>query len=625
MKNLSKIIAAAGLLMLAFAIIFSCSTPNTAEGKRFTPGKYPVTISGHGGDIEFEVEMSETGITAITVISESETDGLGKPALEKMASKIIAEQSLDVDAVTGASDSSDAVKEAVMIALEKAGGSAADLRPSARENSLQNEEITADVVVVGGGASGTAAALAAAEKGANVVVLEKASTPGGAGRFFAEGLLAFESSQQKDLGIKYTVEQAFKFLAEYTHLKNNGDLTRTILAESASTIDWMAKYGAETKLIPNTQKAHVNDPATYHKYVDKHQAYDTMYSKFENMGGKLYTDAAGKKLIIENGKVTGIIAEKADGSELTVRAESVILATGGFGGNDEMIRKYMNVTDYATLAYANNVGDGFNMAVEAGADEFNPGIAVHSALIPVKDPKIWQGTAGQLHNLPLMWINREGKRFVDESAVYDFALWGNAVVTQGGVYYTVVDETTMKLLSTEGSPLTNSFERTYLVGANVDTNLASGVVAPLENLYESMEATIQAGGAFKADTLEELAAAIDVDPENLKASAASYTEAVRTGNDTKFFKDEEYLKYGVSEGPFYAIKAAALVENSIGGVRVNSDLEVLTDEMKAIPGLFAVGCDAGSLYGDSYPVYEGLCLSFAFNSGRLAGYKAAEQ
>jgi fumarate reductase flavoprotein subunit len=222
-----------------------------------------------------------------------------------------------------------------------------------------------------------------------------------------------------------------------------------------------------------------------------------------------------------------------------------------------------------------------------------------------------------------MWVNREGKRFTDEGIVYDFALWGNAAVAQGGEYFVVVDDATMKELSEKGSDLTNSFEKTYLVGAGVDTAAATGKVAPMKDLYDSMNKTIEAGVAFKGDTIENLANKMGVEVENLKNAATSYTSAVREGKDSTFLKNAEYLKYGVSQGPFYAVKASALVEDSIGGIRVNSSLQVMKEDFKPIEGLYAAGCDAGGLYGDSYPVYEGLTLSFAFNSGRLAGYSAA--
>jgi fumarate reductase flavoprotein subunit len=376
----------------------------------------------------------------------------------------------------------------------------------------------------------------------------------------------------------------------------------------------------------NTQKLHTEIPMTYHKYVDKNKAFDNMYAKLKEMGGTLYTNTAGRELIQDkDGNVVGIIAEKADGGKLIINAKKVILATGGYAGSTDMLKKYMNVSNYTTMAYANNTGDGLTMAQAIGADEFNiNAVAVHSALIPSKDPKIWQGTAGQLLNMPLMWVNREGKRFVDEGVVYDFALWGNAAVAQGGEYFVVVDDATMKELSEKGTDLTNSFEKTFLVGAGVDTSLATGKVAPMKDLYESMDNTIKAGVAYKGDSIEDLAKQMDVDAVNLKNAIETYSQAVKAGTDSKFLKNAENMKFGVSQGPFYAVKAAALVEDSIGGIRVNSSLQVMTENFKPIQGLYAVGCDAGGLYGDSYPDFEGLTLSFAFNSGRLAGYAAAD-
>lgn len=627
MKKLFKKFSTAGIVFLIIAMMLTGCGTNSSSTAKYKPGKYSETVKGHNGDIKVDVTFTEDKIEKIEVVSESETDGLGKPALKKMADQILAAQSLNIDSVSGATEASNAIIEAVVLAVDQAGGDSKALKAKQKEAAnVKTEEITTDIVVVGGGASGTAAALAASEKGAKVVVLEKGDNPGGAGRYMAEGLLAVESSQQKKAGVKQTADEAFEILVNYTHYLNNGDLARTILKQSASTIDWMASYGAETKLMENTQKSHVNLPMTYHKYVNKNLAFENMYKKFKEMGGTLYTNTSGKELIQDkDGNITGVIAEKADGTKLTVKAKKVILATGGYAGSAEMIKKHMNVSNYTTMAYANNTGDGLTMAQAVGADEFNVNtVAVHSALIPSKDTKIWQGTAGQLLNLPLMWVNREGKRYVDEGVVYDFALWGNSAVAQGGEYFVVLDDATMKELSEKGSSLTNSFEKTYMVGAGADSTKSSNKVAPLKDLYDSIKNTIAAGVAYQGNTIEELAKNMGVDPQNLKDTAVAYTNAVKSGKDDMFLKKAEYLKYGVSKGPFYAVKAAALVEDSIGGIRVNSSLQVLKDDFKPVNNLYAVGCDAGGLYGDSYPTFEGLTLSFAFNSGRLAGYKAAE-
>lgn len=620
--HFGKLTKIASIFLIIAMILSGCSS----AAQTYKPGKYSVTVNGHNGDIKVDVTFTKDKIEKIQVVQDSETEGLGKPALAKIADEIIAAQNLNVDAVSGASEASNAMIEAVALAVDKAGGNSKTLKSAKKETAKgKDEEVTTDIVVVGGGASGTSAALAASEKGAKVIVLEKSENPGGAGRYLAEGLLAFESNQQKKAGVKETVDEAFNYLMEYTHYKSNGDLTKKILEQSGSTIDWLAKYGAETKLMDNTQKLHENVAMTYHKYVNKNQAFENMYKKFKEMGGTLYTNTPAKELIKDkDGAITGVTAQKSDGSKLTVHAKKVILATGGYAGSAEMIKKYMNVTNYATMAYASNTGDGIKMAQAVGAGDFNiNAVAVHSALIPSKDSKIWQGTAGQLLNLPLMWVNREGKRFVDEGVVYDFALWGNAAVAQGGEYFVVVDDATMKELSEKGSDLTNSFEKTYLVGAGVDTSKATGKVAPMKDLYDSMTKTIEANVAYKGNTIEELAKNMGVDANNLKGAAEAYTSSVKSCKDNEFLKKADYLKYGVSKGPFYAVKAAALVEDSIGGIRVNSSLQIMTPNFKPISGLYAAGCDAGGLYGDSYPTYEGLTLSFAFNSGRLAGYAAA--
>ncbi|MFD1175170.1 FAD-dependent oxidoreductase [Paenibacillus puldeungensis] len=629
-------IARPGIMFLVFTLVFlGCyfgNFQNSAVGAAskaspsYKAGTYTSTVKARNGDLKVKVTFTSNAITDITVVEESETEGLGKPALKKIADEILSAQHLNVDVVSGATSSSKSMLEAVAAAVKQAGGNVDALKKAKKATVVaKNEEMTTDVVVVGGGASGTAAALAAAEKGAKVVVLEKAATPGGAGRFLAEGLLAIQSDQQKKAGETYTVDQAFDYLTKYTHYLSNGELTRNILEQSASTIDWLAKYGTETKLMENTQKSHIGLPVTYHKYVDKNKAFDNMYAKLKEMGGTLLTNTAGKELIKDQaGNIIGVIAQKADGGKLTVHAKKVVLATGGYAGSDAMIKKYLNVSNYTTMAYANNTGDGLTMAQAVGADDFNiNAVAVHSALIPSKDPSVWQGSTGQLLNLPLMWVNREGKRFVDEGVVYDFALWGNAAVAQGGEYYVVLDDATMKQLSEQGSDLTNSFEKTYLVGAGVDTKTSTGKVAPMKDLYDSMDKTIKAGAAFKGNTIEELAKNMGVDAANLVGAAADYSKSVKSGKDSEFLKNPAYMKYSVEKGPFYAVQAAALVEDSIGGIRVNGSLQVMNGQFKPISGLYAVGCDAGGLYGDSYPTFEGLTLSFAFNSGRLGGYAAA--
>lgn len=620
--------ATRGGLAVLLAFVSLVFTPAFALGEplHYKAGTYTATANGKDGPVTVQVVFSADKIESVTVTKQSETTGLGDNAVKSMAAKIQKSQSLAVDVVTGATMSSQAVLDAVENCVVQAGADARDLKIAVAVAKAADTEVTCDVVVVGAGASGTAAALAAVERGAKVVLLEKGENLGGAGRYFAEGLLAVESAQQKAAGVKLTVDQAYRDLMEYTHYLSNGDLTRTILETSGSTIDWLAGWGITTKLIPNTQISHDANPQTYHKYVDKHAGYTKAYAAFQAKGGQIFTQTAGQDLVRDaQGNVTGIVAVHPDGSKLTVHAKKVILATGGYAGSADELAKHMNVTDYFTLAYANNVGDGIRMGLGIGANWQNiHTVAVHTTTIPSKDPKIWQGSAASLLGLPLMWVNREGKRFVGEDIVYDFALLGNVAVAQGGVFYTIVDQKTVQELTTAGSPLPGTMERTILVSIGVDSKLATGKTAPMKGLPASLDETIKAGYAWKADSLDALAQTIGVDPANLKAAVAQYNQAVATGKDSRFLKAAIDLKYPVVQGPFYAIKASPVVENSDGGLRVNSRLQVLNAQFKPVPNLFAVGTDTGGIVGDSYPTFEGLTLCYAINSGRLAGYAAAD-
>ena len=610
---------------LLAAVLASLSIGLAAQSA-YKPGSYSATRDGRNGPVSVTVTFGSGSIEKIVVDKETETPGLGGAAIANLVGKIQEGQTLAVDAVTGATISSEALLGAVEDCVKQAGGNVAALKAKAAVKRGADEETSCDVVVVGAGGGGTAAAMAAVDGGAVVVIIEKGEAPGGAAKNFAEGLLAVGSSQQKAAGITETVDDMYRMLMEYTHYRSNGDLTRAVLDLSGSTIDWMAKHGIPTKLIENTQKNHYQNPWTYHKYVDKRASFDAVYADMKSKGARLYLQAAGKELIVDaGGAVVGVVAEKKDGGRLVVRAKKVILATGGYAGSHDELMKHLNITDYSTLAYANNVGDGIRMARSAGAGTFNlDAVTLHTTAIPCKDPKIWQGPASTLLNLPLLWVNREGRRFVDEGIVYDFALEGNASAAQGGLHFVVVDDATMSELATKGSSLTNTMEKTFLVGFNVDTTKSTGVTPPVAGLYEAMDATIKAGCAFKGDSLAALAAAMGVDPDNLEVTVAAYNEAVRKGVDPRFLKKAEYLKYPVKKGPFYAVEASPVVENSDGGVRVNAQLQVLDSRLKVVKNLYAVGGDAGGIYGDSYPTFEGLTLCFAFNSGRIAGTDAAQ-
>ncbi|WP_196805851.1 FAD-dependent oxidoreductase [Musicola paradisiaca] len=522
--------------------------------------------------------------------------------------------------MTGATETSNAVKKAAEAALAQSGADVGRYKQQIAKVIGEAQEITTDVVVVGGGASGSAAALAAAERGVKVVVLEKAPSVGGAGKL-ASGLFAVGSSQEKAKKINFTSDDLFVRMMDYNHYLSNAALTRAVIDKSASTIDWLQKYGVDTYLSDkNPQQAQDEDPIRwqiYHHYKDTRAAFDNMYANLAKMGGTLMTRTTGQSLIKnENGDVTGVIATKADGGRLTVHARAVILATGGFGGNKKMLSDVMLTDNISLLAWANH-GEGVKMAWQAGAAQWNVQSALlHANKLVGVDAQQGSGFNDspliRLLKSPLLWVDVSGQRFADEGLVYDTAYWSNASYSVGGNYFIVVDTPTLKAYSQGQLPFDIS-------GAGAPNPTGAGDFVALS------EAGVKSGNVLKGNTLAELAKNAGMAPEKLSATIATYNQMVKNKKDTLYLKNARYLTFPVSTGPFYAFKAQEVSLSTLGGVRVNEQLQATDKNIKSIPGLYVVGNDAAGFYTTpAYPPYQGLANGYAFNTGRIAGENAAQ-
>jgi len=502
-------------------------------------------------------------------------------------------------------------------------------------------ELNADVVVVGSGAAGISAGLTALEGGLKVILIEKGKNYGGASLFGGLGLMAYESKHQKAAGETATVKQGFEELMTFTHHKSNGALTRAVLGLSASTIDWIEGYGIETRLVENAQESHHGRPRTYHEYVDKFAGFKAMFAHFEEKGGVFLTETAGQSLLMgEHGKITGIDAMRADGSRVKITAPVVVIASGGFGANKEELVGKLKIPERLLnyMGEKKSVGDGLHMAAAAGADMYNlDTFQLHFAVVApegeafdlnaiINKKSAWSSIFWAT-GLPLLWVSGAGKRFVNECVVYDHALWANTVYAVGGYYYYLLDSKTVQSLKTEGTDITDSFERTIKEAQNLQLaspQAITGDVAPLPDIEDEIRHAITRQIAWTAPTLAVLADKIGVDSTTLTATVDAYNQAVDGGDDPLFYKPRNALRYAVKQGPFYAVKVRSNMLGTLGGIRVNERLEAVNQDRKPIPGLYAAGYDAGGLYGDSYPVTEGLTLGFAFNSGRIAGYSARD-
>jgi fumarate reductase flavoprotein subunit len=465
-----------------------------------------------------------------------------------------------------------------------------------------------EVVVIGSGASGLAAALTAAEGGARVTVFEKQRSPGGTSNFF-QGIFAVESDMQRERYITYTRDEAFKNIMEYSHWIANPRLVRAIVNESAATIAWLQKQGVvfidATINMPDC-------PRTYHVPRGKGEAIiKVLTTKAKEKGVDIRLATPVKRVVKQGNRIRAIVAE-ADGEEIQVGSRAVIIASGGYANNKEWIKKYTGFELGVNLVPIGNVdkmGDGIRMAWELGAAEEGKSLLELYRAGPV-GPDFALGNQIEFAvTQPDLWVNARGERFCDETVAFFDSSVGNANARfKEGYTYSIFDDSIIRRMLEKG----------------IDKNVA--IDSPPGSKPTGIEREIKAalergsGEVFEADSIEGLAVKIGISPAVLKTTVAEYNACCEKKYDEHFAKDPKYL-WPIRGPRFYAVKAWTVFLGTMGGVKINEKTEVLDKKEAVIPGLYAVGLDAGGMYGDSYPIKSssGLASAFALNSGRIAG------
>ena len=484
--------------------------------------------------------------------------------------------------------------------------------------AFAEKTMSTDIAIIGGGLSGLAAGVQAIQGGAKVIVLEKQAKVGGTGNF-CEGFFAAESKVQKRIGINVTKDAAFKMIMEYSHWKANGALAKAFVDKSAETIEWMDKLGIKVEYVG---VGGFGGPLTWHviapgpNYPDKdpkdfHCArVINVFNKFIlDNGGQVLTQTPGTGLIKDGAKVVGLTAKDKDGEEIKISAKAVIVATGGFANNKEMVKKY--APDFPDIIPVGNIGkdgDGIRMSEAAGAalegmstlQQYRPGLpGYHPA-----DQMI--AAAVQ----PYFWVGPNAERYTDESNVEFWPSSGNSLARIGGVAYSIYDDATRK----------------FVVEQGIEMPLGEWVLqgTKLTKWEESFNKELdrKRGFVFKANTLEDLAKQIGLDPAALKASAERMNASAANRTDSEFNKNPKFLR-PLATPPFYATKLLPRHLGTLGGVRITARAEAVDAKGVKIPGLYAVGTDAGGLYGDTYDLLlGGSTAGFAANTGRIAAENA---
>ncbi len=493
------------------------------------------------------------------------------------------------------------------------------------------KNLKADLVVLGGGGAGLAAALAAAENGCkSIIVLEKAGSAAGS-TAMAHDIFGAESPVQKRQGVDARKDELFKIAMEWAHwTKINPRIVRAFIDKSGDTIAWLEKKGLSFELIqyfPNQV------PLVRHSVIGHgHALMKTLRDNCRDLGIQILTRTPANKILRDaKGRIAGVVAQSS-ADELSVKAGSVVIATGGYGNNKEMLKKYC--TNYHdTITYdgpPSNTGDGINMAMEIGAATAGLGtVNIHGPFLKrSSDSHAMKMDARNPDGSPIritlwflawepemLWVNKNGRRFIDEGYNLAFFAFGNAVALQPeGIAYTLFDNRILQTIEKEGLIRPGAASRANWLPVSAAT--------PLPGLEREVQKQAGKGDLKIANSWNEIADWMGADLAVLKASIDEYNAACDEKHDGLFAKDPRYL-LPLRIPPYYAVKGHIGLCDAYGGVKINEKMEVLDAEDHPIPGLYAAGSTAGCWESEAYCYrLTGHLVGFALNSGRIAGENA---
>lgn len=642
MFKITKRYMALFLVLSMVLSIVGCSkeaSPTSSDGVsgKFTPGVYTGEAKGISDILIVEVEVDEENILSVKITKHNETPGISDVAIERIPKEIVEYQSLSIDTISGATVSSDAILEAAKQALEKAGANIDELLKEVNKSASSGEVIekTTDVVIIGGGGAGLAAAVSALENNAKVVVLEKMPTLGGSTIMAGGQYNAVDSQRQQNFTMrpelieqieamtkeepvnemhKRLMSELAEQVKEYkatksTYIfdspqlhalqafsggdkKGNLELIEKFAYGAENSVSWLESLGVEISdeiatvtgaLWPRTHQ--FIKPLT----TGPIEAYiDFISSKGEDAEIMLETKVTD--IIMKDGRAVGVKGIQGNIEVIVNANKGVIIATGGFARNKELVAKYDELWgDLSNLNSTNSVsatGDGIIMAEAVNANLIG---MEYIQLLPVGHPE----TGGMSGNISInaanqIFVNNKGERFVAEDSRRD-------TLTKGLLEQ---PDQVMWIL--------HDAHEYYNEDVKNDFN-------------ESIGKLVESGIAVKGDTIEELAAQMNVDPTILKNTVDTYNKAVRGEIADQFGK--KLLKDEFNKGPFYASVRVPTIHHTMGGIEINTDAQVIGKDGNIIPGLYAAGEVTGGIHGANR--LGGNAIPDTVVYGRIAGQAAA--
>lgn len=587
MQNISRrwFVEGAGALLAASAFGgVALADSAGAGGGAYTAGTYTATAPGRNGDVEVSVTFTEDAI--VDIASENiETPTIGGAAIETLAEQVIATQALDLDVIVGATMSSEAFLTAVADCVRQAGG---DPEAMTGAGEAAVEYVTeADVVIIGAGGAGITAALTASEGGASVILLEKSGVVGGNSLMTSNGINAVDSQLQLSDPdyVAQAPEGGFKALTLAVSPEADEAMLDAYVATSGEMIDWLMSKGMEFTLKFDDD---FRNPSTNYWLHMGGGSFETApkvinvmnQDRKEKDNISLYFDTEATELLCDDtGAVVGVRALTPDG-EMDFSAKSVILCTGGFNANKEMVDEVRPDLVNAVIGVrAPTTGDGLRMAGDLGAKVINLEIMNTFGNVMVDYGMVnaaWLPGSG---SVDCIYVNQDAQRFTAEQFRAD-----QPAVLANERSYTIFDES----------------------GLNNDT---------LKTLVET--------GLIKQDeTIEGLAGQLDLDPAALAETVAAYNEDIADGVDDAFGRDPEYSTDPL-QAPFYGYRFGVGTHYDLGGLVTTAKAEVEREDGSVIEGLYAAGEVVGNFQATFRLDGSGIGESLVF--GRIAGKEAASR
>lgn len=611
-----------------------------------TPGAYEATAQGRNADVTVRMTVSADKIEKIEIVKHSETPGIGDLAVNELPAAMLSAQTAAVDAVGGATMSSEAIKKAVAETLRKAGASDKFLtapKAGADKAAAADFKTSADVIVVGAGGAGMVAAATAVDNGATVIVLEKMAMLGGNTARSEGNMSAMDPEPEKllpmtqavrDIIAKYTnpkvacspeaaelQKTVLKQLAEHDaagkkyifdspelfalqtivggNCKNDAKLVLTMTRNATAAMKWLDAQSDMTwfhvprswvdvgigGLYPRGQWPRQADGKTP---ISTYDAYiRPLAAKVEAAGNPIYKNI--KVVSVErdaSGRVTGVKAVDRKGVERVFSGRSVVLAAGGYGANLQMVKKYNDISVTVTSNSPGTTGEVLEEAVAAGAGLTGmEWIQIHPHGNP-KNGELESAIAARPSDTP--YVNRDGLRFVDETGRRDEISYG-ILKQPGQVAFSIYDQRTIEEKKVE---------------------------------EKKIESAIAHGYAFKADTLEDLARQAGIDWKNFEKTMKAYNEASVSQNTKSLPVPKILIGNPVVKVPFYAVPITTTIHHTMGGLRINEKTQVLDKNGNVIPGLYAAGEITGGIHGGNRLGRNALTDLLVF--GHIAGQEVAK-